>query len=110
MQMDGYEILPGDAVFDLIYGTGFVHRIDAPQDVFYVRFGNRSLGYRPSGVTDRTARRTLFWQDPMVFVPAKNAEVWLLALASFRALWAVLSRSPLVETVAHEHQDRRHGP
>lgn len=99
MKMDGDDIVPGDAVFDIVYGPGIVHRIDPVQGVFYVRYGQYAAGYLPSGVNDRSRRRTLYWHDPVVFLPAKNAQVWALMLRSFRALWAVLVRSPLLETL-----------
>lgn len=100
MRMDGYDIVPGDAVFDIVYGPGIVHRIDTVQGVFYVRYGQYAAGYLPSGVNDRSRRRTLYWHDPVVFLPAKNAHVWALMLRSFRAQWAVLVRSPLLEVLA----------
>jgi hypothetical protein len=100
MRMDGYDIVPGDVVFDIVYGPGIVHRIDTMQGVFYVRYGQYAAGYLPSGVNDRSRRRTLYWHDPVVFLPAKNAQVWALMLRSFRALWAVLVRSPLLEVLA----------
>jgi hypothetical protein len=79
---------------------GIVHRIDTVQGVFYVRYGQYAAGYLPSGVNDRSRRRTLYWHDPVVFLPAKDARVWALMLRSFRALWAVLVRSPLLEVLA----------
>ncbi len=100
MKMDGDDIVPGDAVFDIVYGPGVVHRIDTVQGVFYVRYGQYAAGYLPSGVNDRSRRRTLYWHDPVVFLPAKDARVWALMLRSFRALWAVLVRSPLLEVLA----------
>lgn len=100
MRMDGDDIVPGDAVFDIVYGPGIVHRVDAVQGVFYVRYGQYAAGYLPSGVNDRSRRRTLYWHDPVVFLPAKDARVWALMLRSFRALWAVLVRSPLLEVMA----------
>jgi hypothetical protein len=99
MKMDGYDIVPGDAVFDIVYGPGVVHRVDTVQGAFYVRYGQYAAGYLPSGVNDRSRRRTLYWHDPVVFLPAKDARAWALMLRSFRALWAVLVRSPLLEVL-----------
>lgn len=100
MKLDGEDLLPGDAVFDIVYGPGFVHRIDTHAQAFFVRFGNRSAGYRPDGVSDRAQRRTLYWQDPVVFVPAKSSAKWQLLLRMVRALWRTIERDPLVEVIA----------
>jgi hypothetical protein len=110
MKMDGDDIVPGDAVFDIVYGPGIVQRIDPVQGVFYVRYGQYAAGYLPSGVNDRSRRRTLYWHDPVVFLPAKDVRVWSLMLRSFRALWAVLVRSPLLETLAQPPAGGSEGP
>lgn len=111
MKMDGDDIQPGDAVFDIVYGPGFIHRIDTHAQAFFVRFGNRSAGYRPDGVSDRAQRRTLYWQDPVVFVPSKSQAKWQLLLRMVRALWRTIERDPLVEVIAQENvQGGGHGP
>lgn len=102
MKLDGEDILPGDAVFDIVYGPGYVHRIDNNTQAFFVRFGNRSAGYRPDGVSERAQRRTLYWQDPVVFVPAKSQAKWALLLRMTRALWRTIDRDPLIEVIARD--------
>lgn len=95
MKMDGYEVQAGDAVFDITFGHGTVHRIDSQNGVFHVRYGQRAIAYLPNGQSDRSSRRTLYWQDPVFFVPAKDSTAWRYMTEAFKAMWDVIVKSPL---------------
>jgi len=74
IQMDGFDVMLNDRVFDMARGYGTV--VEVRNDSFVVRFGNRLAAFSPAGVAARRSERTLYWHDPRVVVPAKNANDW----------------------------------
>jgi hypothetical protein len=77
MLMDGDAIAVGDGVYDMLYGAGVVMEV-LPQDRFRVKFQSKPYGlvFASNGVGVRYSHRTLFWHDPIIVVPTKNAGLW----------------------------------
>jgi len=73
MKLDGYDVIVGDTVHDVAFGPGKVVSLRDLDDKFEVRFvqGNSGL-YRTTGIGPALQRRTLFWTDPVLFVPSKD--------------------------------------
>lgn len=73
MLLDEYPVNKGDALFDIILGWGVATSVsDASVDV---KFGVRTLVYNSKGGTIMyQLRRTLYWSDPVVMIPPKNAQ------------------------------------
>jgi len=74
--MDGAVVVVGDRVHDTAFGAGVVTetRIDHR---FVVLFGgNRRAVYSGTGHTRELVARTLFWHDPAIVPPPKDAVRW----------------------------------
>lgn len=76
-ELDGDEVVLGDTVFDVVYGTGTVKELLA-EGRFRVHFaGNKRFVYRSDGQrVDTSTRRTLYWHDPVIAIPAKDDISW----------------------------------
>jgi len=73
MQLDGFDVIVGDVVFDTAFGAGVVASLRDLNDRFEVRFGDsRSALYTTSGIGPAIQRRTLYWADPVAFIPSKD--------------------------------------
>ena len=75
MKLDGYDLLVGDKVFDLVFGPGRVDRITEGENRFWVVIGNRNECYDNKG-NGRFGVRTLYWRDPIIVPPCKNDRTW----------------------------------
>lgn len=83
--LDGYDVQRGDAVYDVAYGAGRVTHL-ADNGSITVTFGDgRQAGYT-DGRTRRFPQRTLYWKDPVVAVPAKDATLWNCVKAAAAAV------------------------
>lgn len=72
-KLDGEFVDIGDSVFDIINGRGTV--IESTTSTITVRFNNnRKMDFTPSGEYNKTRR--LFWHNPIVIAPDKDAERW----------------------------------
>lgn len=76
-ELDGYEVNLGDTVFDVVYGMGTVKELLA-DGRFRVYFaGKNRFVYGSDGRrVDAKTRRTLYWHDPVIAVPAKDDISW----------------------------------
>lgn len=77
---DGDTLEIGDKLFD-IYDNKHVTVVQVYKDRFMVRVPGRSRGaathtYTYDGRRARRDGRTLFWHDPRVVIPRKNAVHW----------------------------------
>jgi len=73
--LDGDPVERGDLVFDVVYGAGQVVEV-LPQGRFRVRFGRRTYTYDENGMRSEWDFRTLYWHDPVIYVPPKAAAKW----------------------------------
>ena len=72
-KLDGEFVDIGDTVFDIINGSGTV--IDSTKSAITVRFNNnRKMDFTPTGMYNKTRR--IFWHNPIVIAPDKDAEKW----------------------------------
>jgi hypothetical protein len=74
LTMDDYDVIINDSVFDMERGYGVVVEVRA--DGFVVKFSSRLVFFAPNGVAARRKSRTLYWHDPRVVIPAKDADKW----------------------------------
>jgi hypothetical protein len=75
--LDSDEVLLGDTVFDVVYGTGTVTELLADKRFRVTFAGNKRFVYREDGVrVDSKGRRTLYWHDPVVAIPVKDDISW----------------------------------
>ncbi|MEB2499546.1 hypothetical protein [Burkholderia cenocepacia] len=88
MKLDGYDALPGDAVYDLYFGDGRVHSLTADGQAV-VSFGNRTFTYDDRGVGQH-GRRSLYWHNPILVVPMKSEREWQLQRSLNAAISSVL--------------------
>lgn len=73
MQLDGFEVLVGDSVYDVAMGAGQVVSLRDLNDRFEVRFSDgRSCLFSTSGIGPFIQRRSLYWCDPVTFIPSKD--------------------------------------
>jgi hypothetical protein len=76
MIFDGSELVYGDSVYDVAYGSGKVIEINEKTDNFRVAFGARSFTYDLMGF-GTFPRKTLYWRDPISgFTPPKDTIKW----------------------------------
>lgn len=79
MKLHSHLINSGDEVYDLVEGRGVVQVVRSTS--FSVRFSHRlsydynSEGKRLGNVPPRYPA-LLYWQNPIVMIPAKDDEVW----------------------------------
>lgn len=75
MNLDGSTVDIGDSLYCTVLGPGTAELVN-PSSVG-VRFAssNQLTQYETGGVGP-WRRRTLFWADPIVFVPPKNQTTW----------------------------------
>ena len=75
--MDGHHVVVGDAVYDVLHGSGEVFEILVDKN-FRVRFGAANVHhtYGESGHGVRYRARTLFWHNPIIAVPSKTDTGW----------------------------------
>jgi len=74
---DGDPIYVGDKLFDLV--DGIVSVVQIYPDRILLQVGGRSTRTKPysfGGVAARRSVRTLYWHDPRVVVPRKEAHAW----------------------------------
>lgn len=78
MKFDGSDIMEGDLVHDIAFGSGTVDAIIAGEGKIRVRFGEQYRTYNANG-QGHFPQKTLFWRDPIgSFVPPKGGERWAL--------------------------------
>ncbi len=77
MKLDGFDVKVGDSVYDIVFGFGEVValHIDS-QDRFSVKFGSRRIQTYNEDGYGQFRRRTLYWHDPIVVIPAKQEGAW----------------------------------
>ncbi|MBN3777431.1 hypothetical protein G3O06_07685 [Burkholderia sp. Ac-20345] len=74
MKLDGYDVEPGDYVYDLFFGDGMVKNLTADGRAV-VAFGPRTFTYNEAGVGQH-GRRSLYWHNPILLVPMKDEAAW----------------------------------
>lgn len=89
--MDGAGVAIGDSVFDTALGTGKVEELLLDNRII-VRFypSNRRAAYGTSGVAHGKQFRTLYWHDPVLFIPLKNEPKWQQMKRIFMSIAAEL--------------------
>lgn len=83
MNLGKDKIEAGDEVYDLVRKSGMVVKVDELRNQIVVRFGSTAEAYSSDGVAVRAAikTRTLYWQNPIMFEPAKGDNRWRLMRA-----------------------------
>jgi hypothetical protein len=88
MNLDGSPVNAGDPLYCTVLGPGVAEVVGA--STVGVRFASSGqLTQYDDGGIGPWRRRTLFWADPVVFIPPKNQNNWnytkamLLALRDF---------------------------
>lgn len=78
IMLHGEPVAAGDPVHDILRGAGFVERL-RPDGKIEVRFTtHRSLRvFQPDGRTAASDPVTLFWHDPILFVPLKSEAAYV---------------------------------
>lgn len=74
---DGDPIYVGDKLFDIV--DGIVTVVQIYDDRILLQVGGRTTRTKPysfNGIAARRSSRTLYWHDPRVVVPRKDAHVW----------------------------------
>lgn len=89
MKMDGYELLVGDGVYDVVFGPGKVDRVTEAEDRFWVIIGKRNECYDSKG-NGRFGCRTLYWRDPVIVPPHKDDAAWAQTSKVIKAVSAIL--------------------
>ncbi|NML34525.1 hypothetical protein [Paraburkholderia antibiotica] len=84
MKLDGYDVDPGDLVYDLFFGDGIVRNLTADGRAV-VAFGPRAFTYNESGVGQH-GKRSLYWHNPILLVPMKSETQWGLQRALNQAI------------------------
>lgn len=87
MYLDESPIFPGDNVYDVLYGAGFVEKLLPLEKRFIVQFGARVVAYRQDG-TGPFNNRTLYWHNPIMGAPPKDSA----AFGFYRELCVNLSK------------------
>lgn len=79
MQLDGFDVLMGDLIFDLLLQSmGTVIALGAAS--YTVDFGNnRVLTYSQNGAVAGVKRA--YWRNPLLTIPEKNDPQWQLLQA-----------------------------
>lgn len=72
--LDSYPMAVGDTVHDVVMGVGIVSNIGS--DFAEVRFNNRTLTYRDGCTSNLYGRKTLYWHNPVITIPPRNAGRW----------------------------------
>jgi len=81
MRLHNDDVTVGDAVYDLIRGIGEVSRIDNTKSIIYITYnqsGDAEFAYNADGISETMAAQkpTLFWHNPVMFVPPKDMDGW----------------------------------
>ena len=87
VSLDGDPVALRDTVHDVVYGTGTVVEL-MPDGRFAVQFmtiGRRNV-YNGQGYSRTNRGRTLYWHDPLLFVPQKSDTGWTLIKRLCRAV------------------------
>lgn len=74
---DGDPLYVGDKLFDIV--DGIVTVVQIYDDRILLQVGGRATRTKPysyNGIAARRSSRTLYWHDPRVVVPRKDAHVW----------------------------------
>lgn len=77
MRMDNELILPGDRVYDVVFGIGTVDKVLDGENRLWVALGNRIEAYDSNG-NGRFGVRTLYWHNPFIIAPHKSEAKWEL--------------------------------
>lgn len=75
-KLDGHEVKVGDLVIDLILGGGTVEELTSNNSMRVAFEGGRVFSFDDGVRTNSGQRRTLFWHDPVIVQPPKDAAVW----------------------------------
>ena len=70
----GAKIYEGDRLF--VVGQGPAVVIETTAKYFRVRISGRTRKVSYAGVISGDVLPTVFWQDPVIAIPAKGAELW----------------------------------
>ena len=92
LKLDNSPIDLDDRVFDVVRGWGDVIEVNETAKIFTVKFrhSRQKLPYNTDGVNGGTSHlRTLFWNNPVVVVPAKG-EKWTTIVQFLQAVVPVL--------------------
>ena len=77
MKLHGHVIAAGDAVYDMV--DGLLRVVDVYPTAFAVRLKNGTFRtYDSTGLAKNRGRPTLFWHNPIVMSPHKDANMWAL--------------------------------
>jgi hypothetical protein len=95
MTLDGSEVEVGNPIYCTVLGPGTVELVN-PSSVG-VRFASSGqiTQYETGGIGP-WRRRTLFWADPIVFVPPKNQDAWNYTKSMLIALREMLDERGLL--------------
>lgn len=83
--LDGYDVRVDDTVYDVAYGAGKVTHLADNGSITITFSDGRQAGYL-EGRTRRFPQRTLYWKDPIVAVPPKDAKLWVCVKAAASAV------------------------
>ena len=88
---DNDEVFVGETLFDLNRGYGRV--IQVTDTSMELDFTDRKVIYGLNGVQKGKNLRSLFWTQPYIIAPSKNAEHWVQTRMKFDAILSVLKNT-----------------
>lgn len=108
---DGDPISVGDRLFEMNEGSVTVIQLYSDRILVSVP-GKGSRSYSYGGVLAGSSRKSLFWHDPFVLIPRKDAKAWSVQRSTLRAMMHSMSQFitgahyayPENEEVADMHQ------
>lgn len=86
--LDGYPVIEGDTVHDVVMGSGVVEV--STQESITVYYGTQRITYLTGG-KGPWPMRTLFWRNPILVTPSKNDDLWSLQTELCRNLCKLMN-------------------
>ena len=89
MRLDGEDIIVGDSVYDLGFGSGKVIEVG---DKIRVRFNSlkQTFSYDGRGMRRAVKMRQLYFHNPIIAVPAKDDKDFSIICDNAKALTSIL--------------------
>lgn len=88
--INGYDVRVGDRVYVMNRGDGTVTFVGADQS-FDVSLGSSTLHFSTGGYIGQ--RRHVYWKNPVIIDPPKNAVWWTAFVNMIKAAYAVFVKA-----------------
>lgn len=95
MNLDGSTVEVGDSLYCTVLGPGTAEIVGSSSVAMRFASSGQLTQYHTGGIGP-WRRRTLFWADPIVFIPPKNQDTWNYTKSMLIALREMLDERGLL--------------